>query len=109
MYNNPYLYNNYPYQGNNLFRRGNIFNQFKGKKFNWTNILNNTQKTLNLINQAIPVYYQVKPIYNNAKTMFRMVNALKDNENNNKTTNNTDNNIKKIEPLDNNDGPVFFI
>ena len=44
---------------------------------NWSNILTNTQKTLNVINQAIPVYYQIKPIYNNAKTMFRMVNAIK--------------------------------
>ena len=107
MYNNPYLYNNfYPYN-NNILRRGNIFNSLKGHKFNWSNILNNTQKTLNLINQAIPVHYQVKPIYNNAKTMFRMVNALKDDDNDTNKNNNS-NTIKK-EPSDNNDGPVFFL
>ena len=105
MYNNPYLYNNYPYQGIN-FRNGNIFNSIKNHKINWTNILNNTQKTLNLINQAIPVYYQVKPIYNNAKTMFRMVNALKDDSDT--KNNNLNTNATKKEPSDNNDGPVFF-
>ncbi len=34
-------------------------------------------KTLGLINQAIPVYNQMKPILNNAKTMFRIVDELK--------------------------------
>ena len=69
------------------------------KKINWSNILNNTQKTLNVINQAIPVYYQVKPIWSNAKTMFRMVNALKDNK-------------EEIEPEKKNTsekGPVFYL
>ena len=98
MYNNPYLYNNYPYQGNNLFRRGNIFNQFKEKKFNWTNILNNTQKTLNLINQAIPVYYQVKPIIQNVGTVFKISHALKNsNEESIPDASNTHN------------SPIFFV
>lgn len=106
MYNNPYLYNNfYPYN-NNILRRGNIFNSLKNHKFNWSNILNNTQKTLNLINQAIPVYYQIKPIYNNAKTMFRMVNALKDDD---KDTKNNESKTIKKEPSNNDDGPVFFL
>ena len=72
MYNNSMYYNNFfPYQNNGVFKKS-----LKG--INWSNILNNTQKTLNVINQAIPVYYQIKPIWSNAKTMLRMVNALKD-------------------------------
>ena len=76
MYNNDfYPYNNYGY-------RGNLFNRLSGfankTKFNWHTILNNTQKTLNLINQAIPVIYQVKPIYNNAKTIFRVMNSVRE-------------------------------
>ncbi len=102
MYNNPMYYNSfYPYQNtitnSNILRKG-----FSLKKINWSNILNNTQKTLNVINQAIPVYYQVKPIYQNAKTMFRMVNALKSDDTKPKQSNQ---NTKK----ETSTGPVFFL
>ncbi len=43
---------------------------------NWSSLLTNTQKTLGIINQAIPAFYQVKPIFNNMKTMFRLVNEI---------------------------------
>ena len=96
-------YNNFfPYQNNfnnNLFKR----NFSNVKKINWSNILNNTQKTLNVINQAIPVYYQVKPIYQNAKTMFRMVNAIKSDNDSSKPTQKEE--IKK----ETSNGPVFFL
>ena len=45
-------------------------------------------KTLNVVNQAIPIFYQVKPMFNNAKTMFRIMGAMKDDDNKNTTTNN---------------------
>lgn len=94
-----YNYNNfYPYQNNlnNIFPRKGIGNI---KRINWSNILNNTQKTLNVINQAIPVYYQVKPIIGNAKTMFRMINSLKEDEP-----------VKeKYEKKETSKGPVFFL
>ena len=111
MYNNPMYYNNFfPYQnglreGGNLIKRGLGF--YGLRKINWSNILNNTQKTLNVINQAIPVYYQVKPIWGNAKTMFRMIGALKDDSKNSNITPNTTNNIE--EKNTNPNGPVFFI
>ncbi len=106
MYNNPMYYNNFfPYQNN--WENGSILRKGLGlatlKKINWSNVLNNTQKTLNVINQAIPVYYQVKPIWGNAKTMFRMISALKNDdestpiENSQKTKKETSN------------GPVFFL
>lgn len=88
-----YNYNNfYPYHVS--FPKRN-FNPFK--RINWSNILSNTQKTLNVINQAIPVYYQVKPIIGNAKTMFRMVNSLKEDVN------------TKEEKKETSEGPVFFL
>ena len=37
------------------------------KTVNWGSLLEGTQKTLGVINQAIPVVYQIKPIINNAK------------------------------------------
>ena len=112
MYNNPYLHNNFfPYQQANperLVRRG-LFSSFLSgtSKINWSNLLNNTQKTLNVINQAIPVYYQVKPIYNNAKTMFRMVSALKDDDT--KIDKQKKTNKAQSEKKDTSNGPVFFL
>ena len=46
------------------------------KNIKWGSILDGTSKTLNVINQAIPVVYQVKPIINNAKTMFKIANIM---------------------------------
>lgn len=46
------------------------------KSINWSSLLNNTQKTLNIVNQAIPIVYQVKPIINNARTMFKVAGEL---------------------------------
>lgn len=51
-----------------LFGRGSI---------NWSSILSNTQKTLGLVNQAIPVIKQVSPMVKNAKTMFKVMNEFK--------------------------------
>ena len=106
---NMYYPSFYPYQniGASLPKRG-LTSFFKPHNINWTNLLNNTQKTLNVINQAIPVYYQMKPIYNNAKTMFRMVSALKDDNNS------ANRNISNNEIIDNKkntiqEGPVFFL
>ncbi len=76
MFNNNYN-NFYPYQPYNI-RKG-FFSSFR-TKFNWSSILNNTQKTLNIINQAIPVIYQIKPIWNNTKTMFKIMGAIKEDD-----------------------------
>lgn len=48
-------------------------------KWSWNGFLTSTGKTLNVINQAIPIFYQVRPIVNNAKTMFRVLGAVKGN------------------------------
>lgn len=70
MFGNTYspLYN---YGAKNLINSG-------VKKISWSNLLDGTQKTLNIINQAIPVFYQMKPIYNNAKTIFKVMNVVKE-------------------------------
>ena len=67
MYNNYYPYG-YP-------RSHNFLSGFK--KMNWSNLLDGTQKTLSIINQAIPVIYQIKPIIQNAKTAIKVVNEIK--------------------------------
>jgi len=42
------------------------------KSINWSSIISGVQKTLNIANQAIPVFHQIRPIWNNAKTLFRV-------------------------------------
>ena len=104
MYNNP-----------NLFQYPNM-NLSKPSLFNFGEILNKTQKTLNVINQAIPIFYQIKPLWNNAKTILKIANIV--NEKPTKTTtksvNNTvntkekNNEINKKQEIKYNE-PVFFL
>ena len=84
-YYNPFLYQPY-YQGASQLASAGLGRSLgtglgvKGllSRFNWSNFLTSTGKTLNVINQAIPIFYQVRPIVNNAKTMFRVLGAVKD-------------------------------
>ena len=46
------------------------------KNIKWGSILDGASKTLGVINQAIPDIYQVKPIINNAKTMFNIAKIM---------------------------------
>lgn len=62
----------YPYQNPNILLKGLSFI----KNIKWGTLLDGTSKTLGVINQAIPVIYQVKPIMNNAKTMFKIANIM---------------------------------
>lgn len=73
-------------------------------KFSLSSIINGTSKTLNLVNQAIPVVKQVSPLMKNMKTMFNVINEFKKTENND-TNNNEQIESKKI----NQNNPTFFI
>lgn len=91
---------------------GNIPNQMwhglPKRSFNWNNILNNTQRTLGIINQAIPLIYQVKPLVTNAKTLFRVANAINEKDDvNNEEIKETYNNSYKEEKDSN--GPIFYL
>ena len=85
---------------------------------NWSSILNNTQKTLGIVNQAIPMVKQISPVVKNAKTMFKVMNEFKrvdstTTASNEKTSNEhivqstkaTENNYNNITD----GGPTFFI
>ena len=69
------MYNQYYYQYNYHNKNGFLSNF---RKMNWSNFLDKTHKTLGVINQAIPIIYQLKPIYQNAKTAFKVVNSFKE-------------------------------
>lgn len=100
-----------------------LFSRLFRNGINWGGIINNTQKTLNIINQAIPVVKQVTPVVKNAKTMFRVMNEFKKNDNNVKTSNSslTKNNAINTQNTDDSsfnqitneqkktpEGPTFF-
>ncbi|MBE6144254.1 MAG: hypothetical protein E7169_01625 [Firmicutes bacterium] len=100
--------------------KGLLSGLFSGGKL--SSIINGTQKTLGIVNQAIPLVQQLSPIMKNAKTMFKVMNEFKKVEpvTNNKNqailnNNNISENVEKIEVItkkeqtSNNFGPTFFL
>lgn len=78
-YYNPYTMM-MPYTASSVMpaKAGLFSNLVSGMRgMNWGTLLTNTQRTLGLINQAIPVVKQVTPVMKNAKTMFRVMNEFK--------------------------------
>lgn len=119
MFNSP---NYIPYP--NHFSKPSLFQAFRS--LNFSEILNGTQKTLNVINQAIPIFYQIKPLWNNTKTIFRIANAVnkpddnvnnsnndnnRSNSNSNNNSNNSSNPSSQVNttPNKNYNEPTFFI
>lgn len=81
------MYNQFPYSSFNSNPFGTIPTSpnssglggllgLSKSKFNWDSFLNNTQRTLNVINQAMPIYNQVKPIFKNMGTILRVIGEL---------------------------------
>lgn len=57
-------------------------------KINLSSLLSNAQKTLGVLNQAIPLYYQVKPVFKNLKALGKIGKEFtKISENNNQNSN----------------------
>lgn len=64
-------------RGLGLFSRiGSGLSAFRG--INWGGLITNTSKTLNVVNQAIPLVRQVGPMFNNVKSMMKLASAFKD-------------------------------
>ena len=68
-YYNPYFFN-MPTTNTGLFSR--LFGNLK-----LSSIISGTSKTLNFVNQTIPVIKQIPPMIKNARTMFNVVNQFK--------------------------------
>lgn len=110
----PY-FNNMPYMAASSAKPG-LFKSLFGS-FNLSSIINGTQKTLGIVNQAIPLIKQAKPVLNNARTMFRIMNEFKKADINNnvdnvnysvESKNETDNTNSVKTPSYANNGPTFF-
>ena len=101
---NPYYFS-FPMSRPSLF--GALRTSFRS--INFSGILNGTQKTLSLINQAIPLFKQVTPAFKNAKTMFKVMNEFKKNDVP-KNYNNAEKNFNLNDDSDDyGEGPKFFI
>ena len=83
----------YPYNNPTFITK--VLNAMKNIK--WTSLLDGTQKTLGVVNQAIPVFYQIKPIVQNAKAIWKVANTKESNQT-----------IEKKEPIENN-SPIFYL
>lgn len=105
-----------------LPRTGGLLSKLGLRNINFGNILTNTSKTLNVINQAIPVVKQVGPMFNNMKSMLKVASLFNDattprnNNNNNNSSNNKVNNETSGERNENtitnnsySNSPNFFI
>lgn len=79
---------------------GNIRNSMRGFSFN--SFLDGCQKTLGVVNQALPIVNQLGPIVTNAKTMFKIANIVNapDEAGQNSTRENSTTNTNK---------PIFYI
>lgn len=95
-----------------------MFNQYNPflyqgmtRPFSFTNILNNAQKTLNIVNQALPIVKEVKPIVKNARTLFSVARGFNSIDNNQVNQNNIGNTYQPNDTISNNSdsGLNFFI
>lgn len=99
--------------------RGLLGSLFGGGKL--SSFINGTQKTLGLVNQAIPIIKQMSPVMKNAKTMFKVMNEFKKvdvNKNSIKSSSNISYNQKSVPDSNetniinnntNSNGPTFFL
>ena len=98
------------------------------KSVNWGGLLSGANKTLNVVNQTIPLVKQAKPMFSNMRSMVRLAKAFgsettsrRDNSqisqryNYNSQINQNGDNIKRVSMdnnyriLDNSDSPQFFV
>lgn len=90
-----------------------------GRGITLSSIINGTQRTLGLVNQAIPLVKQVTPVMKNARTMFRVMNEFKKVDapatNNSSNMSSTSNDIVNEEVTNDEQnyvssgGPTFFV
>lgn len=92
-----------------------LFGSLRGltRGFTLGGFLDGAQKTLGVINQAIPIVHQVGPMITNARTMFRIADVINtpDNSSRNSYTTNTRNNTYNSynSSQDTTNRPIFYI
>lgn len=99
------MYNNYPMMRPGLFARGLNLT----RSLNWGSLLDGTQKTLGVINQAIPIFHQVQPMIHNARTLFKIADVIRtpDEVNTRSSSKSTGESVKSTSV--NTNKPIFYI
>ena len=70
----PFMRGAYLQGAPNLGLFGRIANSIR--RFNWSGLLNGANKTLNVVNQTIPLMRQAGPMVSNMKNMFKIAKAF---------------------------------
>ena len=60
-----------------------LFSRIGGSKISLSGILNGAQKTIGTVNQIVPLYNQVKPMFQNSKILLNVAKGLRNNNNSN--------------------------
>lgn len=77
-------------RGLGLFSKLGLGNIFSGlRRINWGGLINNTSRTLGIINQTIPLVRQVGPMVNNMRSMLKVASIFKDETDKPSTTKST--------------------
>jgi phosphoenolpyruvate carboxylase len=87
-----------------------MFGNPVGNTLSLTKLLSGTSKFLGIVNQAIPIYKEVKPMVNNFRKVLSVVkefNKTNTTSNNKKTIDVTKKTVNK-NYLQSNSNPVFF-
>ena len=86
-----------------------------GRGLTLTSVLGGISKGLGILNQAIPLYREIKPMIGSARKVMSVLQELKVNNNSNNTNNTTSNNKTTIDIEENKkivnqsqSAPVFF-
>lgn len=99
----PTLINNSPRFFSRIFNSGSL-----------SSIINGTKKTLDIVNQTIPLVKQVSPVVRNARTMFKVMSEFKRADSpgivaNSKQTSNQEKPVINSKEKVNTNGPTFFL
>ena len=78
------------------------------KGINFSNLLDGCQKTLGVINQAIPIVHQVGPMITNAKTMFKIADVINTPDKSYNNSNVENMNIHTVN-MSSDNKPIFYI
>ena len=70
----PFIGTNYLARGSNFGLIDRITNSIR--RFNWSGLLNGANKSLNVVNQTIPLVRQAGPMVSNMKNMFKIAKAF---------------------------------
>lgn len=98
----------FPY--NSYARPQGMFSGLKNltKGVTLTGFLDGAQKTLGVINQAIPIVHQVGPMITNAKTMFKIADVINTPDKSYNNSNVENMNIHTVN-MSSDNKPIFYI